>query len=178
MEITAEMGLDLVVKDACGGRSFRPLLTCLPWAKQQRGVYFGQLSDTLFPSETPCLQNKYLNSTVSRDMACFSVWEAWWGKACRCICQGKRFPKQEGENGQDPPLAQGKGSASLIFPCAPHPWVPWVPLPLVLLDWSFLLRQPVCCLHDKWSVASNVGLLLLWDTILWKKLQVKSAARP
>lgn len=25
----------------------------------------------------------------------------------------------------------------------------------------FVERQPVCCLHDKWPVASNVGLLLL-----------------
>lgn len=90
-------------------------------SKAAKRVYFGQILDTL--RETPCLQNKDLNNTVTRDMACF-LCERYDGERQQLsLPGGKKIPKkQEGENNQDPPpLAQGRGSASLIFPCTPHP---------------------------------------------------------
>lgn len=115
------------------------------------------------PSETPCLHNKYLNNAVTRDVACFSVRGGTVGDRQQLSLPGEKIPKRtRGTKWLRSPSCSGKG---LCFSHCPLYSPSLSALSACALTAAglklFVERQPVCCLHDKWSVASNVGLLLL-----------------
>lgn len=70
MGVTAEAGLDLVVKDEDVEEGASG--TCLEQSSRE-GFLLASSQIPCSPSETPCLQNKYLNNTNQRHGQLFCV---------------------------------------------------------------------------------------------------------